>query len=76
MAKRTINADKMSSRQGFVYGLKLLGQVSGILLVSGLVGWGLDSWFDSEPYALAGSVIAGSIAATILVVVEAYRILK
>lgn len=74
MAKNSSN--KISSSQGFWYGLKLLGQVSGILIVSALVGWGLDAAFASGPFALAGAVVVGSIAATILVMVEAYRVMK
>lgn len=73
MAKKTKN---LTANQGFWYGLKLLGQVSGILIVSALIGWGLDEAFSSTPYALAGAVIVGSIGATILVMVEAYKVMK
>lgn len=74
MAKNS--SSKISSSQGFWYGLKLLGQVSGILIVSALIGWGLDEVFSSAPFALAGAVIVGSIGATILVMVEAYKVMK
>ncbi|MSU76128.1 hypothetical protein EXS54_01495 [Patescibacteria group bacterium] len=70
------SSNKISANQGFWYGLKLLGQVSGILLVSALIGWGLDAWFHASPFGLVGGVIVGSIGATILVIVEAYRVLK
>lgn len=70
------SSKKITSRQGFWYGLKLLGQVSGILIVSALIGWGLDAAFSSSPFALVGAVIIGSLGATILVMIEAYKVMK
>lgn len=70
------SSKKISGGEGFWYGLKLLGQVSGILIVSALVGWGLDALFSSAPFALVGAVVVGSLGATLLVVIEAYRVLK
>lgn len=67
---------KVTSAEGFWYGLKLLGQVTGILAASALVGWGVDTLFHTTPIGLAGCVVVGSFGATILVVVETYRILK
>lgn len=69
-------AKKISTAEGFWYGLKLLGQVTGILIASALVGWGIDTLFNTAPIGLAGSVMTGSFGATILVVVETYRVLK
>lgn len=69
-------AKKVTTAEGFWFGLKLLGQVTGILIGSALVGWGLDSILNIAPIGLAGCVMVGSFAATILVVVETYRVLK
>ncbi len=69
-------AKKVSTAEGFWYGLKLLGQVTGILIGSALVGWGIDTLFNTAPIGLAGCVMVGSFGATILVVVETYRVLK
>ena len=69
-------AKKVTTAEGFWFGLKLLGQVTGILVASALVGWGLDVTLDIAPLGLAGCVMIGSFGATILVVVETYRVLK
>lgn len=69
-------AKKITTAEGFWFGLKLLGQVTGILIGSALVGWGLDVALDIAPIGLAGCVMVGSFGATILVVVETYRVLK
>lgn len=69
-------AKKVTTAEGFWYGLKLLGQVTGILIGSALIGWGIDTLFNTDPIGLAGCVMIGSFAATILVGVETYRVLK
>ncbi len=69
-------AKKVTTAEGFWFGLKLLGQVTGLLVVSALAGWGLDTLLGIAPLGLAGCVTVGSFAATILVVVETYRALK
>ncbi len=69
-------AKKITTAEGFWFGLKLLGQVTGILIGSAVVGWGLDVALNIAPIGLAGCVMVGSFGATILVVVETYRVLK
>lgn len=69
-------AKKVTTAEGFWFGLKLLGQVTGLLIVSALIGWGLDVALDIAPLGLAGCVTIGSFAATLVVVLETYRALK
>jgi F0F1-type ATP synthase assembly protein I len=74
VAKRL--SGNISASKGFWFGLKLLGQITGLLLVTAVVGWLIDLLFGSGPFGLAGSVIVGSMAASILVATEAYKVLK
>jgi F0F1-type ATP synthase assembly protein I len=67
---------KITTTEGFWFGLKLLGQVTGLLVVGTLLGLGVDGLFGAAPIGLVGCVTIASFAATILVVVETYRALK
>jgi len=65
VVKKTI-----SPTEGLTFGLLLLGQITGILAGTTLLGFLADSLFDTGPLLLAVGVLAGSIWATATVLVS------
>ena len=55
-------------------GLLILGQVTAILVLTGIAGYVLDQVFGTAPFALAGSVIVGGIGSTVIVIREVARL--
>lgn len=60
----------ISTSDGVWFGLALLGQITGILAGTALVGWLLDLVLGSRPILLAVGVLLGSIWATVTVLIS------
>ena len=63
---------QISTREGIVTGLMLLGQISGLLAAFAISGLLFDLVFDTGPLGLTIGVVVGSLWATLTVL----RILK
>ena len=66
MAKQP-KTKQISTREGVLTGLMLLGQISGILAGFAVGGYLLDLVLGSAPLGLAGGVVIGSLWATFTV---------
>ncbi len=67
-------AKKLTANKGFWIGVSLLAQVTALLALTALAGYVIDTSFDTAPFGLAGTVIIGSVTATIVVVREVYKL--
>lgn len=54
------------TRDAVVFGVTLLGQVSGTLVAGALLGFAVDTLLRSEPLGLAIGVVVGGAVATLL----------
>lgn len=59
---------RISTSEGLWFGLLLLGQVTGVLAGTALLGWLADQVLNTAPIGLAVGVFVGSITATATVV--------
>jgi F0F1-type ATP synthase assembly protein I len=71
-AKRT----DISTREGLIFGAMMLGQVSGILVGTTLLGLLADHFLQTAPLGLAIAAVAGGLWATVVVLVKVTRKLK
>lgn len=60
-------AKRISAKEGMLFGLLLLGQITGILAATAVLGWLADLILGTTPVMLAVGVLAGSIWASITV---------
>lgn len=69
-------AKNITTSEAFWFGFMLLGQVTGILLTTAILGWLLDEFAGTRPFGLAGAVLIGSVVATITVLTKVMRELR
>ena len=61
---------KISTSEGVVTGLLMLGQITGILAGATLAGWLFDRLAGTTPLGLAIGVLGGSVWATVAVLMK------
>lgn len=61
---------KISTSEGFSFGITMLAQVTGILILAPVLGVLADRALDSAPIGLAAGVLLGGTAATILILTK------
>ncbi len=66
----------ISTREGLIFGALMLGQVSGILIGTTIIGLLVDQYFGTAPWGLAIAAIIGGLWATITVLIKVSKKLK
>lgn len=63
----------ITAKEGAVFGLLLLGQITGILVATTVAGYALDAVLKTSPIFLGLGVVVGSLWATITVLLGVRR---
>lgn len=64
---------KISSQQGLLFGVVLLGQVTGILVATAAAGFLADALLDTRPLGIAIAVVVGSVWASVVVLTKVVK---
>jgi F0F1-type ATP synthase assembly protein I len=72
----TVKRTDISTREGLIFGVQMLGLVSGILVGTTLIGLLADRLLDTAPLGLAIAAVGGGLWATVTVLVKVTKKLK
>ncbi len=64
---------EISTREGLLFGATMLGQITAILVITALAGLAIDATAHTAPLFLGAGVLAGSLGATVTVLIKVRR---